>query len=462
MSFNTALSGLNAASADLNVKSNNIANVSTTGFKQSRAEFADVFAVSAFGSSNTAIGNGVVLNNVAQQFEQGNLEFTDSSLDLAVAGQGFFALSPTATSSEVVYTRAGAFGVDKDGFVVNSAGQFLRTFPVNDDGTVSSTSITSTVPLQIPASAGTPQATETINISTNLPSTADAHPILEAVAPATTVVAVPIDPTNPDTFTNSTSVTIYDSLGNSHIVTNYYQKLNQDTDDGTGNPIGDNKWSVAVYISGEDIVPASDTAPVRLATLGVPTTTVPTPEGVPIEFDPATGGALALLTNTEVDFTILQTEWVSGAADMVNATIDLAGSTQNSGGFSVLALNQDGFPTGRLSGLDISDDGVVRATFTNGQATPLGKIALGNFANAQGLSQIGNTSWKETLDSGAVLAGEAGTGVFGLIQAGALESSNVDLTKELVGLITAQRNFQANSKAIETNNAITQTIINLR
>ena len=160
-------------------------------------------------------------------------------------------------------------------------------------------------------------------------------------------------------------------------------------------------------------------------------------------------------------FSLTGTEFVSGAAAQTT-TINFQGSTQNSGGFNVTALTQDGFPTGRLSGLDISDDGLVRATFTNGQATPLGKITLANFSNPQGLKQIGNTSWTETLDSGQVLAGEAGTGIFGLVQSGALEASNVDLTAELVGLITAQRNFQANSKAIETNNAITQTIINLR
>ena len=171
MSFNTALSGLNAASADLNVKSNNIANVNTTGFKESRAEFAGVFAVSAFGSSDTAIGNGTVLNNVAQQFEQGNLEFTDNALDLGISGQGFFALAPNHTSNEVVYTRAGAFNVNSDGFVVNSAGQFLRTFPVNPDGTVSSTSISSTTALQLPGTAGTPQATANVAIANNLPST---------------------------------------------------------------------------------------------------------------------------------------------------------------------------------------------------------------------------------------------------------------------------------------------------
>jgi len=425
MSFNTALSGLNAASADLNVKSNNIANVNTTGFKESRAEFADVFAVSAFGSSDTAIGNGTVLNNVAQQFEQGNLEFTDNALDLSVSGQGFFALAPNQASNEIVYTRAGAFNVNSDGFVVNSAGQFLRTFPVNSDGTVSSTSISSTVPLQLPSTAGVPQASENVDISTNLPSTASA-------------LTGAIDPTDPSSFTNSTSVTIFDSLGNEHIVTLYYQKT-----------ATANEWDVEAFIAGEDIVPATDTTPVQLGTTQT------------LTFDPTLGGALAAASTTDLSFNITGTQYVSGAAAQAT-TINFAGTTQNSGSFSVVDLTQDGFPTGRLSGLDISDDGLVRATFTNGQATPLGKITVANFANPQGLKQIGNTSWTETIDSGQVLAGEAGTGVLGLIQSGALESSNVDLTAELVGLITAQRNFQANSKAIETNNAITQTIINLR
>jgi flagellar hook protein FlgE len=425
MSFNTALSGLNAASADLNVKSNNIANVNTAGFKQSRAEFADVFAVSAFGSSDTAIGNGTVLNNVAQQFEQGNLDFTDNALDLGISGQGFFALAPNQTSNEIVYTRAGAFNVDSDGFVVNSAGQFLRTFPVNPDGTVSSTSITSTTALQLPSTAGTPQATANVALANNLPSTAAS-------------LTGAIDPENATTYTNATSVTIFDSLGNEHIVTLYYQKTSTV-----------NEWDVEAYISGADIIPASTTTPVQL---GVTTT---------LTFDPTLGGELAGASDFELPFSFSGTDFVSGAAAQTT-TINFQGSTQNSGGFNVTGLTQDGFPTGRLSGLDISDDGLVRATFTNGQATPLGKIALANFSNAQGLKQIGNTSWTETLDSGQVLAGEAGTGVFGLIQSGALESSNVDLTAELVGLITAQRNFQANSKAIETNNAITQTIINLR
>lgn len=422
MSFNTALTGLNAASADLNVKSNNIANVSTTGFKGSRAEFADVYAVSSFGSSSTAVGDGVVLANVAQQFAQGNLEFTDNSLDLAISGQGFFALAPTQTSGEVIYTRAGAFGINKDGFVVNSTGQFLRVFPVNPDGTVSSTAMSSTIPLSLPATAGVPQSTANVALATNLPSTATDIP-----------AATAIDPTDPTTFTNSTSVTVYDSLGNQHIVTSYYQKTDAAA----------NQWNVDVYID----EPSGPNAQTQIGGTKV------------LDFDPILGGALSTVP-TDQSYSI--NTLASGAAVPQVITIDYASSSQNSGAFSVVSLTQDGFPTGRLSGIDISADGLVRATFTNGQATPLGKIALGNFSNAQGLKQIGNTSWLETIDSGQVLAGEAGTGVFGLIQSGALEASNIDLTKELVGLITAQRNFQANSKSIETENAITQTIINLR
>ena len=425
MSFNTALSGLNAATSDLNVKSNNIANVNTTGFKESRAEFADIFAVSTFGNSDTAIGSGVVLTNVAQQFKQGNLEFTDNALDLSVSGQGFFALAPNQTSNEIIYSRAGAFNVDKDGFIVNNSGQYLRAFPVNADGTVSSTSITSTTPMQLPSTAGIPQATSTVAIATNLPSTA-------------TALTGTIDPNDTSTFTNSTSVTVFDSLGTEHILTLYYQKT-----------ATANQWNVDVYIPGEDIVPVSNIAPVKLGTTQT------------LTFDPALGGALATTSTTQMTFNLTATQLASGAAAQ-STVIKFDDTTQNSSAFSVVNLTQDGFPTGRLSGLDIDDDGLVRATFTNGQANPIGKITLANFNNPQGLQQIGNTSWVETLESGQVQAGEAGTGILGLIQSGALETSNVDLTAELVGLITAQRNFQANSKAIETNNAITQTIINLR
>lgn len=422
MSFNTALTGLNAAQSDLNVKSHNIANVATTGFKGSRAEFADVYALSAFGSSNTTIGSGTVLNNVAQQFTQGNLEFTENSLDLAIAGEGFFALAPNKTSGEVIYTRAGAFGVDDEGFIVNSSGQYLRTFPVNADGTVSSTALSSSSPLLLPLSSGVPSATTSLKMETVLPSTA-----------ASLVDATAIDPTDPTTYTNSTSSVIYDSLGNKNTLTVYFKKTDAAA----------NTWSVDSYID-EPLGLASQTQ------LGVTKT---------LTFDPATGGSL---TSVPSSATYSIGTLSSGATVPQVFTLDFGGTLQNAASFAVTGLVQDGFSTGKLSGVDISSDGLIRASFTNGQFQALGKIVMANFTNPQGLKQIGNTSWEETIDSGQVLAAEAGSGTFGLIQSGALENSNVDLTKELVGLITAQRNFQANSKAIETNNAITQTIINLR
>lgn len=424
MSFNTALTGLNAATADLNVKSNNIANVNTIGFKGSRAEFGDVYSLSAFGSSRTAIGSGTVLNNVAQQFGQGNIEFTDNSLDLAItgSGQGFFALAPALDSNELIYSRAGAFQINADGYVENSSGQFLRAFPVNPDGSVSATAIESTTALRLPSTAGVPQATSEVDIATNLPSTAVGFD----------PVATPIDPTDPNTYTNSTSTVIFDSLGNQSVLTYYYQK--------TDTP---NTWNVDVYVD----EPSGGNSQTQLGG-----TTV-------LEFDPVLGGALST-SPAAFAFTINTLQ--SGAAVPQVVEVDFAATTQNSGAFTVLDSGQDGFTTGRLSGLDIGENGLVRASYTNGQFVNLGKIVLADFPNPQGLKQIGNTAWEATIDSGEVRVGEAGAGAFGLIQSGALEGSNIDLTRELIGLITAQRNFQANSKSIETNNAITQTIINLR
>lgn len=431
MSFNTALTGLNAATADLNVKSNNIANVNTIGFKGSRAEFGDVYSRTAFGNSNTAIGTGTVLNNVAQQFNQGNLEVTENSLDLAISGsgQGFFALAPALDTEEVLYSRAGAFNIDRDGYVTNSSGQYLLGFPVNADGSVSSTALGGTDPIRLPAAAGTPQATTEVDLATNLPSTA------ESIDP----VATPIDPDDPTTYTNSTSSTIFDSLGNESILTYYYQKTNVD-----------NEWNVQVYIN----EPAGDQTLVQFDDGAGGTLDTKT-----LIFDPATGGQLDAGLDTTETYSYANLE--SGAVDL-EFEIDFAGTTQNSAAFTVLDTDQDGFATGRLTGLDIDDTGLVQAEYSNGQSVNIAKIVLADFPNTQGLKQIGNTAWEATLDSGDVRIGEAGTGSFGLIQSGALETANVDLTKELVGLITAQRNFQANSKAIETNNAITQTIINLR
>jgi flagellar hook protein FlgE len=221
--------------------------------------------------------------------------------------------------------------------------------------------------------------------------------------------------------------------------------------------VGDNQWQMAVYVDGGEVKGGTDGVPYALETDARISFNA---DGTlnQVDADPSTAGIDPIaLTFTDGG----ATEWMSGA-ETQTITLSLNGSTQNSGSFNVGALTVNGFPTGRLTGVDVSEEGLIRANYSNGQAIPIGKIAMGNFANPQALNKIGSTAWKETTDSGPVIAGEAATGSFGQIQAGALETSNVDLTAELVGLITAQRNFQANSKAIETNNAITQTIINLR
>lgn len=429
MSFNTALSGLNAAQAELNVTSNNIANVGTTGFKGSRAEFADIFSSSSFGSSNTAIGNGTLLANVAQQFGQGNLEFTSNTLDLAISGEGFFILSPSETNANNLFTRNGEFGVDNNGFVVNNAGARLQVFPVNSDGTVTATSISSTIPLQLPQTAGVPTTTSLVDIGVNLPANGN------VLDPAL------FDPLQSSTFTNSTSLTVFDSLGESHVVTAYYIKTGANTWGTYYNTTDDAGATLNLDIAGGTAGAGGQLFnTMTFSNAGVFQASVPDP-----------------VTTTAVDFG-------NGSNGAGTLTFNYAGNgtTQFSSPFTVNVLEQNGFPIGRLTGVEIADSGVVRANFSNGQSTALGKIALARFQNAQGLSQKGNNSWEDTTDSGTPLVGEAVTSSFGQIRSGAIEVSNVDLTAELVNLIAAQRNFQANAKSIETENTVTQAIINIR
>jgi flagellar hook protein FlgE len=444
MSFSTSLSGLNAASADLDVTSNNIANVATNGFKGSRAEFSDIFSSSALGTTANAIGSGVQLSSVSQQFGQGNLDFTENTLDMAVSGEGFFVMKSNQTSSNLQYTRAGAFQVNKDGFIANSAGEILQAFPVDaTTGAVGSTSLSSTVPLAVPNTVGSPQATSTVQINLNLPAGISqlASGALDAEFNAA-LATVPVSTVNPTVanYQNSTSATVFDSQGNSHILTMYFVM----TDD------INNVWETRATVDGTP-----------LQSGGTLAGTAPNASG--LEFD----GAGQLDSSGNYSGVISFDTYNPGnGANPLNISVDFnnVGNTltqEAQGGFTVQSLSQNGFATGNLSGIEVADSGLVRASFTNGQTTALGKIALARFDNPQGLRQVGNTSWVETVESGTVLGGESGTGNLGLIQSGALETSNIDLTGELVSLITAQRNFQANSKAIETANTITQTIINI-
>lgn len=402
MAFRIAVSGLNAATAALDVAGNNIANSSTTGFKIARADFADVFATSNLGTTQDAIGQGVQLAAVTQQFTQGNIAFTDNSLDLAVNGQGFFVLQDP--SGGRTYTRAGAFGVDKDGYVVNPSGKRLVTFQASG-GVV--TGATGT--LQISTANIAPQATTQMQVGVNLSSVA-------------TPPTVPFDPTVNTSFNNSTSTSVYDSLGVEHLATLYFRKT------------GVNAWESHLVVDGDN----TQTTTVQNLTFdgnGQLTSAMPVSYGT---FTP-TDGALPFTMN-----------------------IDYTGSTQLASNFGVNSLTQNGYTTGRLNGIDIGEDGVVLARFTNGQSQAQGQVALANFSNPQGLQPVGDTAWAESNASGAALVGAPGTASLGLLQAGALEESNSDLASQLVNVIIAQRNFQANAQMIRTEDEVTQTIINIR
>ncbi len=435
MSFNTSISGLNAAQKDLSVTGNNIANAKSTGFKKSRAEFGDIYAVSAFGNSKTAVGQGVINQAVTQQFSQGNLEFTDNSLDLAISGQGFFAFQPSLDSNESVFSRAGALGVNKDGYLVNQAGEYLKALPVNVNGTLQSTSLATSTAVQLPVAAGAPQATTKASLSLNLPAGAQTPPVTT------------FDPDTPDSYNQANSQRVYDSLGNPTTLTSYFVKNDPATNGGI-----DNQWTVHYQIADQPVSPAyagDSVITSQTVTFDTGGNLITTGANAPNPPNPV------ILTEDGGDLG-------TGAADLNIAMTFRTDSTQYNGPFNIADQSADGNTTGQLTGISVGTDGLIRASYTNGENIALGKVALVDFRNPQGLKQVGDNQWIESIDSGEPLAGEAGTGTFGAIQGGALETSNTDLTQELVNLITAQRNFQANSRAIEANKTLSDTIIGIR
>lgn len=535
MSFNVALSGLRAANQDLAVTGNNIANASTTGFKQSRAEFADVYAGSIMGSGSRTPGSGVLVADIAQQFGQGNISITNNSLDFAISGEGFFVLSDQGAP---VYTRAGIFGVDKNGYIVGQNNAKLQGFRADNAGNILSGAPSD---MQVTTSDVEPKHTEKVNLRFNLdsavsiPTTAlGARPATISGAPVNTfdladgnasftitlngtphsitldqnlgttggapddildaaeiaaaintqsggqlsadvvdgkvTVTDPstnygdqvmtiadanggadisrvfgeaevlpgreINPDNPNTYNWSTAATVYDSLGNDHVLTTYYRKDEN------------NLWSV--YASLDQHLANDPVNPVRqpVQFLGQ------------VEFSET--GSLGSIVGAPGE-TALASNWVvGGGANDLDFVVDFDGSTQHGAEFSINALTQDGYAPGRLAGLTVSDTGVISARYTNGTERSLGQVALANFSNPQGMTPIGNTMWASSFDSGQPVIGAPQTASLGSIQSGALEDSNVDLSDQLVNLIIAQRNYQANAKTIETANAVTQSIINLR
>jgi len=448
MGFSVALSGLNAAAKDLQVTGNNIANSNTTGFKESRAEFVDVYSASVFGTSKTQAGSGVRVANVAQQFNQGSSNFTNNNLDMAIAGEGFFSMSadPAATKP-TTYTRSGEFKVNNEGFVVNNQDDYLMSFAPN--GTTLAEGFTEGVfsPLQISSTQGAPAGTENITTEVNLNA--------QELKPA---VFTSVDPTDATTYNHTSSITIYDSQGNAHIASMYYVTQTVGDIPETG---ATNQWDAYFFIDGVgfntdgSLVDAAAVPPVAhtpttldfntngtLNTITTPAGAIPSPQ----TFD------IGPITSSDISDSL--------DVDPLQFSYGFGESTQFSSAFAVRDLAQDGLSVGTLTGIDIDDSGAVLARFSNGGIDVLGKVALTRFANSQGLAKVGDTSWEETVDSGEAIAGQAGTGNFGLIQSGALEGSTVDLSEQLVHLIIAQQAYQANAQTITTEKTIVQTILN--
>ncbi len=433
MSFNIGLSGMRAASKDLNVTGNNIANAGTAGFKQSRAEFADVYA-SSMGVNKNSVGSGVQLANISQQFTQGNVNYTGNSLDLAINGKGFFQVSNGGALS---YTRAGYFGTDREGFLVDNFGYNLQGYTTDANGQLRDT----VSDLKIQTASQEPKATTKLDQVFNLNSTA-------------TALTDKFQPDNPKTYNSSTSTNIYDAQGNAHVMTQYFIKSDANT------------WQMNVLVDGRNpINPADDTTPVA---------------SIELNFD-SSGKLLidsAYLkdgTGLTVTDGVIGLEWTPGEPDGSNPpewapneagaskiAIDIRQSSQYSSAFAVNSVSQDGYTTGELAGLEIDESGQIFARYTNGQSKVQGQVVLASFANEQGLTPVGKTQWVQSFESGEPVRNPPGVGTMGALQAGALEDSNVELSDQLVNLIVAQRNYQANAKTIETESAITQTIINLR
>jgi len=420
MSFQQGLSGLNATSQHLQIIGNNIANANTYGSKVARAEFSDVYATALNGSGTHSIGIGTTLSQVAQQFSQGNISTTENPMDLAINGAGFFQV--TDGNSPPVFTRNGQFKVDREGFIVNNGGMRLMGYRADDQGTVQPGQA---VPLRLPTAGVSPSPTSEIAVEMNL----------DARQAVTLPGAGPkIDFTDAETYNNATSLTLYDAKGQEVALTYYFQKSATDT------------WNVYATANGVSVAGvAGDPQP--LTTIEFPADgSVPTAPVGPVSFDvPAS-------TNLQGAETLAIT----------GVMLDVGGATQFGSPFGVTDLRQDGFSAGLLTSITIEADGVINARYSNGRSRPAGQVEIANFRNPQGLQPVGDNAWARTLASGDPVAGVPGEGALGSLQAGALEESNIDLTSELVSMITAQRTYQANAQTIKTQDQVLQTLLNLR
>lgn len=412
MAFQQGLSGLSTASDSLNVISNNISNASTVGYKSSAAQFSDVYASALNGTtSGNQIGIGSKVAAVAQAFTQGDITSTDNPLDIAINGDGFFRM---VSNGNVAYTRDGQFHINSTGYVVNSMGYQLTGYQAAADGTIIQASPT---PLYVDTAAIAPKETTSISLGLNLDSTNTVPTTAWTYGTSTPAVG---------SYNNSTSVNVYDSLGNQHTLTTYFRSM------------GNGDWNMFYQLDGGATEPAAATGTpdLNFSSTGALTTTMP-----------------LTLTGLAVS---------TGANTPLAITLDMTGTTQYGTAFARNSMTQNGYTSGALSSVSVDKTGIMVGSYSNGQTRNLGQVVLAKFADPQGLTILGNNLWAESASSGQPSIGTPNSGTLGNVTGGAVESSNVDLTSALVDLITAQRDYQANAQSIKTQDSIMQTLVNLR
>lgn len=424
MSFYTSLSGLKASQVDMASISHNLANVGTTGFKKSRAEFADVIASNLAVAPTQMVGSGTVVKGNRQQFGEGNLVQSSSSLDIAIAGDGFFALKPDPNKQGLAFTRNGSLRVDANQFVTDAQGARLQVYPVDGNGNVIATTRASLTDLVLNGTSGKPKGTDNVTLGMNMNA--------RSVVPSTT----PFSRFDSSSYNEAISTTVYDGAGNPMTMTTYMVRTTAPNTDATDLT---STWKAYSFVGDQAMTVGADKTP-----------------SVTVEFNAA--GELA--TAVEQDFNSFMP--ASGIAQQqIKLTIPTT-TVSTTKPFKVATQLQDGVEVGRLQGVTINEKGIVTASYSNGDTKPLGQVAIVNFSNASGLRQMGNSNWQATGLSGDPTFASSGENGAGSLMSGMIEGSNVDITEELVGLIAAQRNFQANSKALDTSNQITRSILDLR
>lgn len=481
MSFQQGLSGLNSSAKNLDAIGNNVANSGTVGFKQSQVQFSDMYAASLAGGGAIQIGTGGKVAAVVQQFTQGNITNTSNPMDTAISGQGFYRMIDQGGS--VLYSRNGQFQVDKNGFIVNSQGHKVSGYLPDATGTIIPGQ---PLPIQINYADLAPKQSASVVVGANLDSS------------ATTPINPVFNPIDPTTYNSSTSMTVYDSLGASHIGSLYFQRVPVATvgngsfaaasstmtvGSTAGLAVGNTVTLAAVTYTITAVVNGTTltvSPPSAGAVAAAPATTNAgsanwntylTVDGVSV---PAAGtaltqltfdtlGQLASTTPASVPLgTMSSAAFTSTGAAAQTLSFNFAGTSQYGGNFGVNSLTQDGYSSGRLSGFNTSADGTILGSYSNGQSRALGQMLLANFTNPQGLQPMGNNEWVESATSGGPLIGTPGSSALGVLQSSAVEDSNVDLTAELVNMITAQRVYQANAQTIKAQDQVLQTLVNLR